>query len=341
MADNFCIHLGENSLKIAKSVINRGQIDIVGLGRQNNIAPFYELDNDKMIEEVSSVIKKIVLNLKLENKPVNVVVPDAFTYSQIVEMPRLKEKELLSAIRYQADQFIPMPIEETSLDLEILLEDKNRNKLLVLIIASPQNLVEKIERTIESAGINPESIENELSATGRLLTNYYKKNTADSTGTILLNFGYSASSLYYFSHEKNNLLDCHNFKIGLSIFLREAQADVNIDLPRAKDMLKNIGLTKAANVDLDQILTPTASALSDEIQKFATSVNQKFGNAKISEILIFNQSGEINQLDKKIESLTTVKTATIDLQPYIRKSSMIDSLIKELPSFVPVIGGSL
>src|SRR3989338_1652765 len=104
--------------------------------------------------------------IRVEKKRLNIVIPDGFTYSQIIKMPRLKEKELLSAIRYQADQFIPMPIDETSLDLEILYEDKVSNNSLVLIIAAPQKLIDRVQNLSEQEGLYPEAIENELSATG-------------------------------------------------------------------------------------------------------------------------------------------------------------------------------
>ena len=83
-------------------------------------------------------------------------------------MPKLKEKELIAAIRYQADEFIPMAIDETNLDLEVLKEDDKTNKMLIFIVASPKKLVEKIQKTVEMADFVPTTLENELSAVARL-----------------------------------------------------------------------------------------------------------------------------------------------------------------------------
>src|SRR3989344_3128798 len=168
MADDLIsLNLAENIVRIAKAKNADGKIQIDLLSQQTDTPSFFDSDTKKVSDEVINLLKKTVNTLKLNKKRVNVVIPDGFTYSQLIYMPRLKEKELLSAIKYQADQFIPMPIEDTSLDLEIIHEDKNNNKLLVLIVAAPQNLIEKVQNLAAHTDLFPDSIENELSATGR------------------------------------------------------------------------------------------------------------------------------------------------------------------------------
>src|SRR3989338_8774753 len=174
MADELIsLDLAENVLRIAKAKNEGGKIRVEVLFQQTGMPAFYESDTKKVSDETLTIINRSLDNLRLHKKRVNIVIPDGFTYSQIIKMPRLKEKELLSAIRYQADQFIPMPIDETSLDLEILEDNKNSENILVLLVAAPQNLVERVQNIAEQSGIYPESIENELSATGKFLENFY------------------------------------------------------------------------------------------------------------------------------------------------------------------------
>src|SRR6185436_4812366 len=114
--------------------------ELLSLGSYETAPNFFDTENQLVLDKQVEILKRLYGNLRIRKKSVNVIIPDSRTYSQIVEMPKLKEKELIAAIRYQADEFIPMAIDETYLDLEILREDKRNHKLLVLIVASPKKV---------------------------------------------------------------------------------------------------------------------------------------------------------------------------------------------------------
>lgn len=341
MADELIsLDLAENVLRIAKAKNEGGKIRVEVLFQQTGMPAFYESDTKKVSDETLTIINRSLDNLRLHKKRVNIVIPDGFTYSQIIKMPRLKEKELLSAIRYQADQFIPMPIDETSLDLEILYEDKVSNNSLVLIIAAPQKLIDRVQNLSEQVGLYPEAIENELSATGRFLENFYVP-PSQTGGSIFVNFGYSYTSFYFFDHKMKLLLDSHNFPAGLSVFLREAQADVNIDLLKAKELLKKAGFASGGSVDLNQVLQPAVDALCSELQKYLVSLRSKFQISSISNVFVFNLSTEINYLDKKIEKCISIPCAVFDPISITNRTPAVEAYIKDLPSFITTIGGCL
>lgn len=335
------LNLQENIIRIIKARNTGGKVDIELIASQSDTPPFFELDTEKIFSEEARVIKKALDILRINKKAVNIVIPDGFTYSQLVYMPRLKEKELLSAIKYQADQFIPMPIADTSLDLEIIHEDKNANKLLVLIVAAPQNLIEKVQNLAAHTGLFPESIENELSATGRFLANFYNPPADSVGGSIFINLGYGYTSFYFFDHKLKLFTDSHSFQAGLSVFLREAQVDINIDLIKAKNLLKNVGFSQDPSVDLDRILKPAADELCSELQKFINSVKTKFQISSISRLYLLNLASDIHNLDKKIEKYIAIPTSIFDPLPMTKRTNVIEPFIKDLSSFTAAIGGSL
>lgn len=340
LENQISLSIEENVIRIVKAGSSGGKIAIDFLARQEDMPAFYQSDTKKVFDDTAELLKKLIDSLKLHKKKLNIVIPDGFTYSQVVYMPRLKEKELLSAIRYQADQFIPMPIDETSLDLEIIYEDKTTNKLLVLIVAAPQNLIARIQRLSEVVGFYPATIENELSTTARFLANFYTPPSPDG-GTIFMNLGYSYTSFYFLDHKLKLLTDSHNFPVGFSVFLREAQADINIDRLKAKSLLKEVGFSQNSSVDLNQILQPAADALCSELKRYVSSVQTKFQITSINRLLMFNLATEINHLAKKIETCVSIPTAIFDPTPITIRTPVIEPFIKDLPSFVTAIGGCL
>ena len=67
-----------------------------------------------------------------------------------------------------------MPIEETNIDIEVIEENQKEKKVLLLIVAAPKKVIERIQTTAELAGLNPESIENELSSNSRFINEFNK-----------------------------------------------------------------------------------------------------------------------------------------------------------------------
>lgn len=121
---SFCIEIGENLIRVVDVKLDNQQIEISSLGYQIDTPRFFSGESDRIIDDEVKTIEKLVSRLNIKKKNVNIVVPDAYTYSQVLSMPALKEKELLAAIKYQADQFIPLPLEETAIDLDIIYEDR-------------------------------------------------------------------------------------------------------------------------------------------------------------------------------------------------------------------------
>ena len=172
MADVFfALDLSESFIKIVDADKTGNYFDIKSFGFVPSVAHFYQIDTEKVIFDQATKINKLISGLKIKKKNVNLIIPDSVSYSQIIEMPSLNEKELLAAIKYQADQFIPMPLDEVTLDIDILAEDKLSRKVSVLIVAAPKLILSKVEKTIELSGLICQSVENELSATLRFVTN--------------------------------------------------------------------------------------------------------------------------------------------------------------------------
>lgn len=342
MADSFfCIDIGENLIKVAdvKNVSN--QIEIQSLGYTEGELNFFSTESEKIIQNQTEKIEKLVSGLKITKKNVDVVIPDSITYSQILEMPRLNEKELISAIKYQADQFIPMPIEETNIDLEILSENEKENKLLVLMVAAPKKIIEKIQKITELSGFIPESVENELSASSRFINTFYQSiYPKNQTGTLLINLAYNSTSLYYFNPITSLLIQNHTFNIGYSLFIKEIQINLNTDNKKAVDILSLYEGQKNSSVSVELVILPLLKEFTLEIKRFISLINEKY-QTSINNIHIMNDAFRFVYLPPYLQSTLSIPTDLIN--PYVisRKTTFIEENKKMLPLYIPTIGGNL
>lgn len=332
------LYIGDNFLRMSSSGYKSGVINVDALAMADDLPMIYSMLNDKTINTVSKKIEECYNSMKIQTKNVNIILPDSFTFSQIQEMPRLKEKELLSAIKYQADQFIPLPLEEASLDIEILAEDPAMNKLLVLIVAASEKMISTITQMVEQAGLVPISIENELSSIGRFVGNTSKSTTG---GSIILNTGYSTSSLYYFNPDKKLITDSYTVRIGVDLFVRELKANLNIDTKKALDILRTIGLSQNASVNVGDIVGPALNDYVREVEKFVIAMKEKY-QKPITELSFFSSSTSILNFDQKLSSGLGLSAKTYDISSLVSKSPVTTSLPPGvLPTFVSTFGGSM
>lgn len=345
MADNsFSIDIGEKYLKIADVSVKGNQIEATTFAYTAVPVNIFVTEGEKQEQLVAASVEKLLLDGSVKKKNVNIVIPDSHSYSRIIEMPFLTEKELVSAIRYQADQFVPIPIEKVSLDIEILATDKKNKKLVVLIVAAPTSIIEKITHLAESIGLVPETIENEASAILRLVSRIYgeqRKNTDVAKTTLFVNFGYSSTSLYLYDTVADEPIDVHNFQIGQEIFLRGISANYNKNEAEVKNLLETIGFsTHTGPVNLSEVLSTSYNEIVSEINKFILSSKSKF-NLTVSEAFLFGEGFKTLALTNKLTTSLGIKTQLLDLGSYFIKNNVIDFFNKELPIFTAAVGGNL
>ncbi len=341
--DFFVLDIGESLTKVADIHVSGGKFVADTLGMVETDDLFFKSDTEVAVQKQSESIKKLLEQLKIKKKTVHIILPDTNTFSRFVEMPKLNEKELLSAIKYQADQFIPMPLEDTNIDIEVVHEDAKTSKLITLISAAPKKLIHKVENMVEFIGLVPESIETEISTIARLSGQLFKKTTATTSlkqGVLLINIGMNSTTVYGFDQANGILIYNHTFNIGLSLFIKELQVNLNIDSNKAAELLNSIGVSKNASYTLDVILAAAIKDFLTEIQKAIDVLSSSYG-LSLTGIFLFQDAQKFFELDKLITKAFGTTTSYLDLYPYFEKNNMVDFFRSQLSYFVSTIGGNL
>lgn len=340
MADNsFGLDIDEKFTKVSVAKKIGEILEVTALGKAETSEFFYAGNQEKNVEAEVTQIKKLVETLNVTTKNVNLIIPDSLTYSQIVSMPLLNEKELISAIKYQADQFIPMPIEETNIDIEVINEDLKEKKTLLLIVAAPKKIVEKIQTTVELAGLNPESVENELSSNSRFFANFSKNilnqyKVSPDKGVVIANFDFDSTSLAYFSPEQLLIRENHHISIGYQLFLKETKANTNTDIKKAEEILKIYDVKNTSSYPLDKIVEPLIKEFANELKNFIVKHNPGI-------ILFTNKICLFPSLIAILNEELVFPFSILNPFWLIKKSQLIETYKQELPIFLPAIGANL
>jgi len=125
----------------------------------------------------SRAIKAILEEAKIKTRAAMFSIPDFSTFFVSFDLPPMTEKEIPDAIRFNAPQYIPLPVSETTLDWRLIsgTPGDNRSNLKVLVVAVANQIVQEYQRVAQMAGLELYALEAEALAIVRSLIKNNRK----------------------------------------------------------------------------------------------------------------------------------------------------------------------
>ncbi|HLC83616.1 MAG TPA: pilus assembly protein PilM, partial [Bacteroidia bacterium] len=122
--------------------------------------------DEKEMAPIAEAIKKLHKEARVTLRDVAIALPEPQVFTRTIKFPLLTDAEIASAVKWEAEQYIPIPIRDAIVQHQILerREDTSPAQVVVLLIAAPKILVEKFAQIVEMAGLNLVVVETELTA---------------------------------------------------------------------------------------------------------------------------------------------------------------------------------
>ncbi len=221
---------------------------------------------DKMIDEkemasLGQIIKKLHNEAGVTSRDVVISIPEPLVFTRTIKFPLLTDAEIASAVKWESEQYIPIPINEAVIQHSILARDEKSSPpgVLVLLVAAPRVVVEKYIKVVQFAGLNAIAVETELLALTRSLA------PPDRT-VLLVDLGASSTNI---AISKMGLLSfSRSVSIAGDALTRAVSQGLGVPVEQAEEYKKTYGLT---SVQLEGkvrvILEPVLRLVADEIKK--------------------------------------------------------------------------
>ncbi|WP_165874216.1 type IV pilus assembly protein PilM [Rubrobacter taiwanensis] len=78
---------------------------------------------------------------------------------RLINLPRMEEKDLQGAIRFEAQDHIPMPVDETVLDYVVLGPSPDEELDRILLVAAHREMVSAFSSAVRAAGLRPAGVD--------------------------------------------------------------------------------------------------------------------------------------------------------------------------------------
>lgn len=157
-------------------------LEIEGTAKRWKVKRLAKINLDKGIIENGIVkneigFKNALSKIKTETFPsaprspyIITNINEDYVFFRTIKIPKMTEKEVEEAIRWEAESNIPLPIDKVYLSWKILKEnDKLEEKTTVLLAATLKSIVEQKIKLYQEAGFTPIVIEAESAALCRSL----------------------------------------------------------------------------------------------------------------------------------------------------------------------------
>jgi type IV pilus assembly protein PilM len=296
------LDIGSKYIKFVElAQYGRGKNSLISVGMTP--APLKGINSDANIdlEALATIIKKLLRDGGIRTKQVNVALPETNVFTRIIEVPPLSEKELSSAIKWEAEQYVPLPLEEVQMDFSIVGETMDRDghkKLNVLLVAAPKVVISRYDKILNLCDLEPLAMETEIISASRALLPH----SSDKPVTVMVvNIGAQTTD---FSILKNSLISfTRSIPTGGDHLTRALAQDLGIPLPQAEEFKKTYGLREnQVEGKVRRSLEPIFSVMVEEIKRSQQYFVNKYPEENISALIL---SGGTAKMPGLVESLVT------------------------------------
>lgn len=272
-------------------------------------------------EVIAQTIRKLIEDARITTKYVNIALPETRVYTKVIEMPALSDKELSSAIYYEAEQYISVPLETLTLEYRVLRRVQNNPKMNVLLVGAPTKLVEKYSTVLSGAGLTISSIETETLATIRALS------VVQLPVTLVLDIGAISTSLAIV--KDGILLFTYTVAIGGAAMTRAIATGFNFSVTQAEEYKKTYGILP--------VTQPILSSIVAEIKKAVVFYAQRYREeGPIAQIVLSGGSAKLPGLSAYIMQECGIQTGLIN--PFLPGQQIPQEILDNAPDYALAVG---
>ncbi|QQG47263.1 MAG: type IV pilus assembly protein PilM [Candidatus Woesebacteria bacterium] len=322
------LDIGSKTIKVVELSNERNIISL----KTASIVGHASADIDKMQEDadfanIAGVIKKLWNDAKVSSNKVAISLPESAVFSRIVRFPMLSDQEVASAIRWEAEEYIPIPPKEAVISYQIVEKKESASppEVVVLLIASPRNIVEKYVKLVEIAGLTVVGVETSLLSLVRALA------PVNQTA-VLMDFGAKSTNLAI--SKNGQLLLSRSIPTAGDAFTRAVAQSLGVSESQADEYKRAYGMDNdQVGVKIGGALGPIFRIVSEEVKK-AVHFYQNDESADVPSILIL--SGGTSGLPGIVPTMTRLLGMEVLIGNPFSKIAVDPKIVADLESYSPL-----
>ncbi|MFH1207299.1 MAG: pilus assembly protein PilM [Patescibacteria group bacterium] len=306
-------------------------------------------DNPVARAAIAKQLQDLIKQTRAGSASAVTALPSFSVFSSIINLPAMKDKDLVSAIRWEAKKFVPIPLEEMILDWEVLKEPAGpkpaapaagadsgnpdgkkeigapapKANLRILMTAAPKNLVNRYVELFKMVGLQLVGLETESFALERSLVGN------DMNPVMVIDIGGQTSSIIIFSSGVPILN--RSIDVGGKGITRSLQETMGLTAAQAEQFKRDVSrsISGDAASKLPKPMSYVINSIINEI-RYILNIYQNQNKKPITKVIITGGSAFLANISSSIESIFNIKSFIGDPWARVIHPIEINSLLKEL-----------
>jgi type IV pilus assembly protein PilM len=266
---------------------------------------------------------------------------------RLIDLPYMEHGELAGAIQYQAQDYIPIPVEEAILDFQIIgdyMTSADEHMMEVLLVAAQRDMVDQMVHAIDRSGLKLRSVDVTSFAIVRGLLGAADSVLSDepegeATGIIQMSAGITNIVVV----EKGIPRFTRVSSLAANDLTQAVATALNITFAAAEDLKLRVGLPSvedtggegqfAADIEPD-LARGTQEALEREVSKFIAEVRRSLDYyltqtsqvRAIRKVLLTGSGAQLRNLDSYIARGLSAEVSLADASRWLQVPSHLQEL---------------
>jgi len=332
------LDIGSHNVKLIELATDKNGTTLLAAGSMptpsKSVSSNLEIDQ----QALAHLIRELMKGTGAKSTEVNISLPEAQVFTRVIEMPALSSRELTSAIKWESEQYIPLPLDQVNMDFSILSDGKDsaNGKIKVLLVAAPKALTDRYMQIMELAELTPISAETEIIALSRSLV----RSAPTVPNVMILSFGAQTTDIAIL--RKGILMFTRSMSAGGDAITRALSESLDFTILQAEAYKKTYGLEKnILEGKIVAVVKPVMETIIGEIKRAIGFFEETYKNEHIGVILLTGGNAKLPGLIPYMAEHTGIEVQQGNPWVGIRKDPRFGVLNAEGPLFAVAIGLAL
>lgn len=285
----FGVDIGNSGIRLVELKLIHDKPTLVTYGDID--LPFGLMSSDSPADQqrVAEVLKKLVTDARVSTKNVVAGLPASKVFASVIKLPQMADHEIAHTIRFQADKYIPMPLDQVKLDFFRITQDKEAEEIDVLLVATPTSVANKYLNIFQQAGLELMALDINAIAQSRSMVS-----TAE-IDVVVVEFASLTTDIGLISAGIPGLIRSVN--VGAKSLIRVTAQNLGLDEPQAEQFVRKFGLTQTKlEGQVYRSMKPLLENIVEEIQRSMEFFYQSNPGRKVEKVVITGGPASIPEM---------------------------------------------
>ncbi len=332
------LDIGSHTIKLVELATDGERVGLMAAGSTPTPPKGLTSSAPADMQAVATAIKKLIKDAGAKSKSIQIALPESKVFTRVIEVPALSDRELASAIKWEAEQYIPLPLDQVNVDYTILrtAAETGTNKMEVLLVGAPKMLLEKYLTIMELSELTATGAETEIIATSRALA----RSLPNIKSVMIVSLGAQTTDL---AIVRNGTLSfTRSLAAGGDALTRALAQGLEFNIGQAEEFKKTYGVQPdKLEGKIVTAVKPIMDTLVAEMKRALAYYQEKYKDDHVQSVLL---SGGTARLPGMVIYLAQALGVEVQLaNPWvgIARDARFNVLTPEGPNFCVAVGLAL